>query len=400
MKKTVIILIGFITFLFSSCDKENYLEEMPPYDHTMIVFMPWSANLTDAFQQNVNDLESALKDGRMKGCRIIIFISTTPSETEVMELTYLRGQVYRDKLTKYNHADFIEEKNIVTMLNDARTIAPAPRYSMVVCAHGLGWLPVSATANSRGARRSVMHYEKTEGPQTRWFGGTTPEYQIDVTTLAKAIADASMHMEYILFDDCYMSSVEVAYDLKDVTDYLIACPTEIMKYGFPYYQCAPYLTGTVNYAELCNTFLSFYSSYSVPCGTIAVTDCRELDSLAAIVRDINSSYSFDKNRIAALQTMDGYTPTMFFDFGDYISRLCEDQTLMEQFNRQMEKAVPYKTHTPMYYSAVDNSYRTITAYSGLTTSEPSLSRFTADHPQTAWYQATHKTEGNKQETTK
>lgn len=373
---------------------------MPPYDHTMIVFMPWSANLTDAFQQNVNDLESALKDGRMKGCRIIIFISTTPSETEVMELTYLRGQVYRDKLTKYNHADFTEETNIVTMLNDARTVAPAPRYSMVVCAHGLGWLPVSATANSRSARRSVMHYEKTEGPQTRWFGGITPEYQIDVTTLAKAIADASMHMDYILFDDCYMSSVEVAYDLKDVTDYLIACPTEIMKYGFPYYQCAPYLTGTVNYAELCNTFLSFYSSYSVPCGTIAVTDCREMDSLAAIVRDINSSYSFDKNRIAALQTMDGYTPTMFFDFGDYISRLCEDQTLMEQFNRQMEKAVPYKTHTPMYYSAVDNSYRTITAYSGLTTSEPSLSRFTADHPQTAWYQATHKTEENKQETTK
>ena len=102
--------------------------------------------------------------------------------------------------------------------------------------------------------------------------------------------------------------------------------------------------------------------------------------------------------IAALQTMDGYTPTMFFDFGDYISRLCDDNSLKEQFRKQMEKVVPYKAHTPMYYSAVDNSYRTITAYSGLTTSEPSLSRFTADHPQTAWYQATHQINDNQEKT--
>lgn len=41
-------------------------------------------------------------------------------------------------------------------------------------------------------------------------------------------------MEYILFDDCYMSSLEVAYDLRHVTRHLIACPTEIMVYGMPY----------------------------------------------------------------------------------------------------------------------------------------------------------------------
>lgn len=41
-------------------------------------------------------------------------------------------------------------------------------------------------------------------------------------------------MEYILFDDCYMSSLEAAYDLRHVTRHLIACPTEIMAYGMPY----------------------------------------------------------------------------------------------------------------------------------------------------------------------
>lgn len=41
-------------------------------------------------------------------------------------------------------------------------------------------------------------------------------------------------MEYILFDDCYMSSVEVAYELKEATRFLIASTSEMMAYGMPY----------------------------------------------------------------------------------------------------------------------------------------------------------------------
>ena len=40
--------------------------------------------------------------------------------------------------------------------------------------------------------------------------------------------------QFIMFDDCYMSSMEVAYDLKDVTDYIIASTSEVMAYGMPY----------------------------------------------------------------------------------------------------------------------------------------------------------------------
>ena len=31
-----------------------------------------------------------------------------------------------------------------------------------------------------------------------------------------------MKMQYILFDACYMGNVETAYELKDVTNYLIS----------------------------------------------------------------------------------------------------------------------------------------------------------------------------------
>lgn len=68
-------------------------------------------------------------------------------------------------------------------------------------------------------------------------------------------------MEYILFDDCYMASVEVAYDLKEVTDYLIASPCEIMAYGMPYAEIGPHLLGKVDYESICDAFYEFYKNY-------------------------------------------------------------------------------------------------------------------------------------------
>ena len=301
----------------------------------------------------------------------------------MIELKQEQGQCIRDTLMFYSQPDFTQRENITTMLNDVRAIAPARRYSLIVGCHGMGWLPVSTSR-----ARSQYHFERDDVPQTRWFGGWTSEYQIETTTLADAIGDAGMRMEYIMFDDCFMSSVEAAYDLKDVTNYLIGCPTEIMIYGFPYHLCTRHLVGTVDYAALCQTFLDFYSHYTTPCGTIAVTDCRELDALAAIVRDIHQTQEFDYALLSDVQRMDGYTPPLFYDLGDYIAHLCTDQNLLDDFNRQLDVTVPYKAHTAQYYSA-NNGFNDIRAYSGITTSAPSHNTRSVGLEKTKWYRATH-----------
>ena len=343
--------------------------------------MPWSTNMTPYFEQNIADFKTAIKGGLLKNERVIVCISSTKSRANVIELRQEQG--VRDTLMFYSQPDFTQRENITTMLNDVRAIAPAWRYSLIVGCHGMGWLPVSTSL-----ARSQYHFERDDVPQTRWFGGFTSEYQIETTTLADAISDAGMRMEYIMFDDCFMSSVEAAYDLKDVTNYLIGCPTEIMIYGFPYHLCTRHLVGTVDYAALCQIFLDFYSHYTTPCGTIAVTDCRELDALAAIVRDINLTQEFDYALLSDVQRMDGYNPPLFCDLGDYIAHLCADQNLLDAFNRQLELTVPYKAHTAQYYSA-SNGFNDIRAYSGITTSAPSHNTRSVGLKKTRWYQATH-----------
>ena len=252
----------------------------------------------------------------------------------------------------------------------------------------MGWLPVHSTKGR--ARTSIrMHWENEGVPQTRYFGGTTSQYQTDITTLAEGIADAGIKMEYILFDDCYMSTIEVAYDLRYVTDYLIGSTCEIMAYGMPYSIIGKNLMGEPNYQAICDGFYSFYSTYEeMPCGTLGITNCAELDHLAAIMKEINNRYTFDPSKRNQLQPLDGYYPVIFYDYGDYVAHLCDDASLLEEFKEQLERAVPYKTHTENYYS-MSAGIKPIKTFSGITVSDPSINSLAADKTETSWYKATH-----------
>ncbi len=344
------------------------------------MFMPWSTNMTTYFEQNIIDMETAISSGILKNERFIVCMSSTPDIAHVIELRAARGRCVRDTLFQYDAPRFTRQEDISRLLTDIRHTAPALSYALLVGGHGMAWLPSGRHANR--LKRDAM-------PLTRWFGGQTRDYQIATTTLASAIAAAGMHMEYILFDDCYMSSVEVAYDLKDVTNYLIGCPTEIMIYGFPYHQCAAHLVGSADYEGLCRTFLDFYKTYPTPCATIAVTDCRQVEALAATVRQINMRQAAADFVLDDVQPMDGYHPTLFYDLGDYINHMCDDAALLDAFNRQLALTVPYKAHTDTYYSAADGTRHPIKTYSGITTSVPSSSVTSYGLEQTQWYQATH-----------
>lgn len=195
-------------------------------------------------------------------------------------------------------------------------------------------------------------------------------------------------MEFILFDDCYMSSVEVAYDLRHVTGHIIACPTEIMAYGMPYAEIGASLLGEPDYKAIADGFYEFYSNYDYPYGTLGITDCSQLDALAEIMKLINSRYEFDSLQLYSLQRMDGYTPVLFFDFGDYVEHLCPDEALLAEFKARLARAVPYAVHTEQYYSAYRGAVD-INTYSGITTSEPSTHSLAADVVDTNWYKATH-----------
>ena len=413
-----------------------------PVGQTVFMFFPWSNNLLSDFRRTVEDMQTVVAQRSMKDERIMVFMATSEREAVLFELKKQNGRCLTDTLRRYSDRPFTSRQWLTSLFSEVMTLAPASRYGMVVGCHGLAWVPVQGQRNARkrlGSQERIdeednlykeekkdkegddlMHFE-VQGPvTTRFIGGTYPETQIETTDLADAMTDAGLHTEYILFDACYMSSVEVAYELKDVTHYLIASPTEVLSYGFPYITMGKHLLGTPNYKGIVDSFISFYSSYNLPYGTVAVTDCTQLDALAAIAQQINAAATEQINAAATeqinaaaaeptnaasggklntarsgknvpngVQIMDGYSPTLFYDLGHLMSLKDAGTVLTAAFAEQLDKTVPYKGHTGQYFTALKDEPVDIKHYSGLNTSQGSLNHMADRLSETAWYKATN-----------
>lgn len=409
MKRLLALLLSALVLV--ACDDKNTYEEPVAPQQTLLMYFPWSGNdsgssgLLSHFLTNIDDMEEAIRYNAPEGCRVLVYLverkvetgiggaTNTYFEGSLQELKARGGKVERVQLTSYRNPDMTDAEQIARLLKDVQAYAPAPRYAMTIGCHGMGWIPATATkaVSREGAEREYWEYEGAE--QTRWFGGMTAEFQTEIPTLAEAIRRAGMKMEYILFDDCYMSSVEVAYELKDVTDYLIGSTSEIMAEGFPYTEIGALLLGEVDYEGICESFYQYYMERnSYPCGTVAVTVCRELEALAEVMKSINAaSEELTASELSQVQVLDGYDPCRFYDLGDYVNFYCKDAALRGEFERQLERAVPaaFRRHTPTFYSMTSGETE-INAFSGITTSDPSLSPLVVDvKGSTAWWKATH-----------
>lgn len=451
IKKTCSLIIATLFIVVGvSCSNGDSPDgpdaPVTPVGQTVFMFFPWSNNLLSDFRRTVEDMQTVVTQRSMKDERIMVFMATSEREAVLFELKKQNGRCLTDTLRRYSDRPFTSRQWLTSLFSVVMTLAPASRYGMVVGCHGLAWVPVQGQRNARkrlGSQERIdeednlykeekieeednlykeeridkegddlMHFE-VQGPvTTRFIGGTYPETQIETTDLADAMADAGLHTEYILFDACYMSSVEVAYELKDVTHYLIASPTEVISYGFPYITMGKHLLGTPNYKGIVDSFISFYSSYNLPYGTVAVTDCTQLDALAAIAQQINAAATEQINAATAeptngasggklntarsgknvpngVQIMDGYSPTLFYDLGHLMSLKDAGTVLTAAFAEQLDKTVPYKGHTGQYFTALKDEPVDIKHYSGLNTSQGSLNHMADRLSETAWYKATN-----------
>ena len=385
----LVLLVAVCASCTSSIEEPDPepVEPPQPVDRTVIMFYPYS-DLMSYFAQNITDFASVFASHQSSGERIVVCIESTPDDVNVIELVPQGAMCVKDTVDRFSNPQFATTEGIRDMLLRVVALAPASTYSMIIGGHGMGWLPASTATRSAHlkARREIP----VDALLTRYFGGLSAPYIIDISTLAEGIEEAGLKMEYMLFDDCYMSSVEVAYELRGVTDRLIACPTEVMAYGFPYHKCGEYLLGEPDYEKVCDEFYNFYISYPSPYGTIAVTDCRKLDALAEAVRQVNLTCG-EEIVTGDVQTMDGYSPTIFYDMEDVVRHQCattSDEDLWTQFEAALAEAVPYKRHTPKYYSMRRGPHE-IRTYGGITTSLTSANQLTSELSDTEWYRATH-----------
>lgn len=395
LRRLLPMLMAMLMLSLSACSNNDEPdpgpEPEPPVPavekYTLFVYMPWASDLHSFFLNNLADMETALKDYGSEGQRILVFEAKSSTSAQLFEITIDdAGKPHRDVIEEYTTGGFTDASGLGALFSRVMKEAPANSYSLAVGAHGMGWLPKPESSAKRAATGFKPHWEYEGRPLTRYFG--SEGYQTDLSTLSEGLERAGMDLEFVLFDDCYMASVEVAYELRHTARYLIASTCEIMAYGMPYSDMLQYLFGKPDYEKATESFYNFYSKYQYPYGTLSVIDCQEVEALAQEMKDINATYTWDNSLRGSVQVLDGYAPSsIFFDFGDYV-RVLTSGADIPSFAEALQAAVPYKVNTPQYYSQT-NGKHDLKAFSGLTISDPSINLRADSKTSTAWWEATH-----------
>ena len=385
---------------------------------TILLYMPWTGSLSSDglypyLTENVESVCKAIEG--MKGMtdyRLMLFISESYNKSKLYEITYNESRVKCEKklVKEYSGHEYTAVKGLTDILNEVKNHASAQHYAMVLGCHGTGWTfkdswhryPNFAkeTSPSLGEGPWVgIPYQNYDGVitpmHTRFFGSVSDisTFSTDIPTLAQAIVNAGMKMEYILFDDCYMANVEVAYELRNVTDFLLASTSEVMAVGVPYYSMwASLASVTPGYVDAVSAFDRFYRDYVMPYGTFSAIDCRQMDELATAMREINSKYKLSDEAFHGIQVLDGFYDPIFFDMGDYLEKLCTGLVDYSYIVTLMESAVCSKCSTSQIYSFLYNSPIVIdvNTFSGITISDPSINSVALDGKEkTSWWKATH-----------
>ncbi len=408
MKKlfTLFFCLVSLTVTFTGCSEEA-IDVKNVNKQTILVMFPWtgsysSSGLYDYLQHNLDSMEYAIKKNKgLNNTRVLVFFSRSARQSELFELTYNTSTYAVDHtpVATYEGHDYTSTEGLASVIRTMKERTEALNYAMIIGGHGLGWIRAEdwqAASNSSEAKAKAKAAE-LQTPKYRHFGSTstsTNDFSIDITTLADAIKANGIKMQYILFDACFMANAETAYQLREATNFLVASPYTVINEGMPYAKVWNYLnTATPNYTSLVSTYLSYYNSTSTPYASLAAIDCRQMDNLAAVMKEINQKYTITDEQLAGVQYFNAMTPTLFYDLGNYVDSLHVNTTLKSKFDTQMAATVKTVQYTGQTMDDDNNSHTvfiTVSTNSGLTISDPSKHAAALRGKETtAWWKATH-----------
>ena len=394
------ILLAIATVGCSKNEAEGPdLPDIPAIDsnvhRTVLVYMAADNNLYSNARENLEDMIRGMEG--VEG-NLVVYLDSwgdTPC------LIKIGNDGSRQTLETYEKENSASPEVLRKAIDRTKALCPAPAYGLIMWSHGNGWVPgktAGARASSAGRRDGAAEYEGTlweKDPNalpTKWFGqDLSAGAFMNISGLSEAVRSSGTVFDFILFDACFMSSVEALYDLRHAAEYIIASPAEVLADGFPYAAILPSLFTERPQLEMtCRSFVDHYLSSDYPSATVALVRTSELEALAATVRDViarNPSFEVDA---AAVQPFENMQEHVYHDLSDFVSRIAPGTDVYRQFELQLGRTVLFTDHTPYFYSAYGygNHWIGIETCCGVSAYIPAPGKsLNADYARTAWAEA-------------
>ena len=333
MKSTLTFLITCLTVL-CACHHDDPKPERA--GRVVLVYMAAENNLN---AQSFGDLSEMMEGSNQisKNDKLLVFVDKKNLNPYILKME--NGDTVRMKTFKENLVT-ADPATLRVALQWMLDKYQADSYALVLWGHADGWTIKNDESQLKQSPRHAYGVDMAEGEQ--WM---------DITDMAKVLADFP-HLTYIFADCCAFLSIESAYELRNVTDYIIASPAEIPAEGAPYHLVVPALFSREDnfYEQIADAYFmqTTYDGYKEPISVVKTNE-GELENLAQATKTVLNSFVHDlPNRpYPDVSGLIYYYSHTLFDMNDFILRYASDDEY-KAWKQAFDKAVIYKTFVPKW----------------------------------------------------
>lgn len=346
--KTLLIILTIVLqlILLSYCGrKDDYYIEEKIAKKMVLFYISGNNDLRNEAFSTIKKIQKGIKE--IDGS-VIVYVKTDKHNSYLLKVYYsLEERIISDTLKTYQNTNSSDPNFLQKVIADSRSFAPADSYGLILWSHATSWLPKAKAVN------------------TKSFGNDNG-FEMDLLDLKQALPN---DLDFILFDACYMGSIEVMYELRKKARYFISSPAEVLASGFPYQDCtADLFAGEEGLKRVCESFFNYYQTKKGPfaSATISLIDAKKLNLVSAGMKQIiedNNKLQINISGVQKLNFQNGSDLLSSYDLLDLISKNYPTKKLYD-LERSLENVVIYKANTNFFLNQKIYTYSGLSVFGG------------------------------------
>ena len=349
----LIFLLFVFAFLFAGCDEwgkglgEDFTEEsvalpdIKPFQkgetvsRTLLVYLVAENSISGDLTSDFNEIKSAaynLPDD------VRLFVYFDNSDATLLPSLYqyhtYKGELFENVVYTFEEDVCSSDITVLGQVLDFIFVDyPTKAFDMVMGSHADGWIRY----NQKSAQNRTIGIDNGRNTYSNNITKT-----IEIEELSELLESLPIKVDRLLFDACLMQGVEVAYELRNSANWIIASPAEIPAYGAPYDKVVPlFFDQSSGVEDIMYEYKKSYDNeyYGVVLSAICTSYMQELaDSTRACVEKYFNVDSSNKYT-GSIAYVPGKAPA-YYDINSVMKRAL-DVADYECWKSAFDKAVPY-----------------------------------------------------------
>ena len=227
MKNYKYVLFLLLSLLVVACSDDDSGSSITGTRRTIMVYFNAENNLYESANEDFEEIVEGSKN-LSADCDLLVFLDNLNKP-----VIYKVKNGEKEILKSYDtDIDASDKDNMLEVFNTMIAACPADEYATVFWGHGDGPIIVneSNSLDISTEDNEPNAYGADSNTNSDYYYNTT---WIDIPVLAKVMKQLPKQ-EFIFFDACCMQNIEVAYELRNCTKYLIGATCETPSFGAPY----------------------------------------------------------------------------------------------------------------------------------------------------------------------